>query len=70
MNNNHIKTVEINRAEATLRIVESDYRGRVFGKSKFVNYECGSDAMKLAVTMWGYMHYHSTGLIDVYREVA
>jgi hypothetical protein len=68
--NNHIKTVEINRRDETLRIVERDYRGRIFGKSKFVEYECGTDAMRLAVTMHGYKHDHSTGLIDVYREVA
>ena len=67
--NNHKKYVEVNEQHHTIRIVEKDRRGRIFGQSKHVVFESSVDTMRLALTMKGYKFHHGTQWIHVFEEV-
>ena len=69
--NNHSKYVEVNAQHNTIRIVEKDRFGRIYGESKLVKFNSHIDAMKLSLTMNGYSFHHASasGLITVYKEV-
>ena len=69
MANSHTKFVEVNEQDHTIRIVEKDRRGRIFGKSEFLQFNSSVDTMKLALTMQGYKFHHGTELIHVFEEV-
>lgn len=67
--NNHKKFVEVNEQYHTIRIVEKDRRGRIFGQSKQVEFASSIDTMKLALTMKGYKFHHGTQYLHIFEEV-
>ena len=69
MRNNHAKYVEINNVEHTIQILEKDRRGRVFGKSKPVEFNSTTDTMKLSLVMHGYKFHSSTRNGCLFDEV-
>ena len=69
MHNNHIKQVEVNTINHTIRVGEVDRRGKVWGVSKFVNFNSGLDAMKMTLAMHGYKFHRGGSGVLMYTEV-
>ena len=69
--NAHRKYIEVNSQYDTIRIVEKDKFGNIYGTSRDTHFNSGVDAMCLTLTMHGYMFHHrsSGGLVTVFEEV-
>ena len=68
--NNHIKYVELDPYTQRFRITERNRRGRIFGSSKWTDYQAEVEEMFHTIELFGYRHDHDTNQCYVFKEVA